>query len=114
MAGDDIVKLGELSCVQALLGEICEVTGEEHHHNLDALCISKDSGLTFPFCTEVSETVKTYRLDTDKVLTRLRAKLDRVAEASDSFPTLSRAMAKEGLLDVGTEPEAVKGADIGG
>lgn len=50
-------------------------------------------------CAEISEEVSTYRLDIDKLLPILKRKVERVADAVEQFPTLSRALAKEGVMD---------------
>lgn len=104
---DDVLQLARLETFQLAAQNICEFKGDTGRSRK----ASGPSLLTALMYTEITEDIRVYRLCLVKVREYLRTKVDRLSNVAvyDSFKTLTRGLAKDGLgLDLKEQNEELR------
>lgn len=93
----DVMHLLQLDCVRAAAHAICETKGTSTFEH--------SASFTDDCSVELTPDIIVYRYSSDKVLSHLRPKVDRLKqpEVMDRSRTIVRTLAKEGLMDDGKE-----------
>jgi len=94
---DDIIQFCSLECTRKALANLCEVKGEFHFNTVFR-------GIVI-FLLEFSTDIVVYRYSSTKLIEYLQAKVARLESSSafDTSRTLTRNLAKDGLMDDGQE-----------